>query len=210
MSYLDRNRALLDEVKQRLKLSRTLRGQGSKTLFYSAGKYESDILVESVYVGIKQPRYSGIWPLGPPWRAAAELSIILAIEREYPDMLSKCPVFLGLLNDKNDKPVGLVTEDFSKGGLHKVRDAAEVYTNPKLAIPEIRKLRKLIGNPNVNEDTLGADLIRACFVVNGGIKIGDFDTLPAFFGGEDFSRIRMQLDLEKELDAYSLHLDYDL
>lgn len=205
MVYLATNQARLAEIGQNVTLERgSLLGQKPHTKLTSLGQYRFEGLDSEVYLGLKESK-EDIWT--PKLRLVGELSLMRAIEESFPELVPQLPVVHGLIINDDGRDLGLITEDFSHGGKYDVNEVTDYHPNPAEKVVE--KLRKMIANPDVNEDALYFDLSRACFLVNGEIKLGDLYGLRLFLKGEDFMDKFRIFDLEKELDKYTVTVNWE-
>lgn len=117
MAYLERNAHLIKELDS-LKIERGQeRGKGGNLIFYSLGSYNSTHMDEEVYVGLKQPLKSGERSeANLKDRVIFELAVMQVVSEVFPHWLPRLPLFHGLLVDGENKPLGILTEDFSRNG----------------------------------------------------------------------------------------------
>ena len=167
MTYLSRNKTLLDEIRAGFTLVRgSLIGKSrfSETTFTSLGSYYSSSLEHAVYLGIKET----------PSRLAAgiqdrilarELAILECIYAS--ELGGEIPLVFGHLRTPDNYHLGTLCEDFSEGGRFEVKD-----NHGKLPT----ELRKIF---NATETEMSDDdhLAHASFMVNGKRRLGDFDNL---------------------------------
>lgn len=205
MDYLPRNQEIIDEIGKNLTLERRVRVGSSRSVVTTAvGNYISQIAGNDVYICLKELTGESNWTAEE--RVVAELAIIRGIALHYPALIPKLPLFLGLLVGSDGNKIGIITDDFSKGGQHTVREATDVYANPQSEIPEILLVKQLINNP---EADLDYDLARMCFQVNGEVRLGDFAHLRLYLRPEDrlFGKFGI-FDIERNLGKYMLHANY--
>jgi hypothetical protein len=169
-----------------------------KTVFTSLGSYNSAYLGCNVPVGVKMSLVRE--PFLMIARAPVELAVINAIYERFPSLAEELPLFYGLLY-KGDEFIGILTEDFSDGRRHEVR---EVFSPPHLAYPRHAplELQKLFG-----EETDAIDLASMAFMVDGRRRLGDFDNLP--MPSEFYESIRFP-EIHGLMNRYVLRIDYDI
>ena len=194
MNYLERNQLLIAEIGQNLRLQRgKVIGVGTLSTFRSAGNYRSSLLDDDLYVGLKEiPSIRHALD----FQVALDLALIRAVEQNLPYMLSEFPIFYGLIRDSKGEKIGVVTEDFSKGGRYEVEDMGAYEELP-------RELEKFLEMPITDYP-----LCTTSFLVNGQRRIGDFCIIYLYIHDE-FEKFS-PYDLKKEIDKYTLHIDYDL
>ncbi len=163
-AYLVRNRLAIAEFRDKKVplVCGSIVGRSDRYLFYSAGVVDSTVFGKPIYVGIKRstserPRLRDDLTR---IRFVNELAIISAISHNFPDLTEKLPLFYGLLVDRQGLAAGIVTEDFSEGGLQRVRAGG--------ASPlEVKRL--------FVEGSVDNDYIQNCaYTVNGRTRLGDF------------------------------------
>lgn len=205
--YLERNQRILAEITEAFKTNKLQRGEsvGKGTGFatYPIGGYDSSILGCKLHLCLKEyhkfrKEIKDIWI----YSIARDLSLIRRVEAEVPHLLPEFPVFYGLLQSPGDT-FGVITEDFSKGAQHQVRNVSRSWgmTIKPEEVP--RDLVKL-----VEKDIDDHDLATTCFLVNGQRRIGDFGEMFYDLMFPDFERVFPTEDLEKEFENYIVKLDY--
>ena len=172
MDYLERNRALLEEIRRLCTLRRgELVGESdfSGTRFASLGSYNSGVLDGHLFLGLKE--YSN-----KRWERtsfadsglAHELTIIDAISKST--LRDELPVVFGHLRDKEGKHIGVLCEDFSQGGRYEVKCIS--YRQTELMPRELRKIFGATGFEMDDKDQLEY----VGFMVNGKRRLGDFNS----------------------------------
>jgi hypothetical protein len=206
MNYLERNQQIIAELSQRARLSRgRVLGQSGNSRFTALGSYESDVTGGTVHIGLKQ--YENDFRILRDG-ASEDLSFLRTVSARFPDLVPELPLFTGLLAGMEGKLLGLLIEDFSRGGTSSVREMKDLsYTPEDLPM----ELEELIGpQRNLNE------LARACFLVtdkDGNVhrRIGDFNTIMLWMGlSKRFEVFPMGDLLEEDLDPHTLKIDYPL
>jgi hypothetical protein len=124
MNYLERNKAISEEIKRggielqpRLKVGESRTG----TQFMSLGSYDSDILGNRLHLGLKIPSgtYSRAYNSNSGlvrYRATLELAIISRIADGLPHRADQLPRFYGIALSGYNKARAILTEDLSQGG----------------------------------------------------------------------------------------------
>lgn len=163
MSYLERNRAVVRELR-RLWLPQTDQpvtssSTATKTLFTSMGSFNSPTLGREVFVGMKSYQSPSDTYLILP-RAPEELATITAIAEHLPDYRDLLPQFYVAISNFRGKKVGLLMEDFSEGGKHEVYNSSYVPDG----------VVNLFGKDALEEDFVS----NMAFNVGGELKLGDF------------------------------------
>lgn len=168
--YISRNVAALEEGEaftNPLRLSDMIVGQGSNMYFVPTNPFKLSFQKRLVQTGVKIP-ISDNFTRGQESRFYQALTNMALIHEKSPELRNELPLFYGLLADQNGNSKGIITEDFSLGGAHQVKEYREFsHAN----IPD--GLAKLF-------DPEGFDMSQlehALFYVNGESKIGDLDHL---------------------------------
>lgn len=100
------------------------------------------------------------------------------------------PSFYGLLARSNEEPIGILTEDFSKGGRYSVYN---MHSNENLP----NEIETLVGKP-----IHPVDLATVCFMVNGQRRIGDLEEIRFVLFSTDWKERFSFDDIMKDLDKY--------
>jgi hypothetical protein len=167
MNYLERNALIVAEINQNitseaLTLRKTGKSSfGSSTEFFPVGQYESKILGVELYLGFKKSipgRFLFFYN---------DLGIASAIATQIPELSPEVPVFIASVKNKRGQALGVLTEDFSKGGREEVKALHEALTD--LLPVGIRTLNYL-------DDE---ELAKVAFLVGNEEKrrLGDFNTV---------------------------------
>lgn len=197
MTYLERNQAIIDELRG-VRLERgDIVGSSSSMSFTSAGHYRSSVLGNTLYVGLKEYTDPEKCKSSTEARALLELHCICTVAEQLPHLEVELPVFYGILFDRAGKPLGIVTEDFSKGGKYEVQDMT--YDRPELLPNELGE---------IFPDMDYYELARVCFSVNGQRRLGDFSTSWS----NEFSHKFLMDDVVDQLEEgkHTLRLGYEL
>ncbi len=191
--YRDTNREILAEINRlgsvsvgRIPIGRSERGT---TTVSSLGSFYSAVLGQTAYVALKEYAESSREKDDLELRVACELGVIDLIEKNLPQLISEVPRFHGVLLDAQGKPVGVITEDYSRGGTAPVRD--RIADLPY-------DLQKLMGKPKYPKD-----LETACFLVDEKRRIGDFGV---FTEGTSDEKSRLSGDYIDRMDAYTVRV----
>lgn len=184
--YIAQNREILDEVSA---IARPLRvdgkdvGASDKMCFVASGTFQSPSH-GLIYAGLKMPLSGDFTDQNVDgfYRALTNMALI---HQAHPEIANQLPLFYGLLVDPSNKPRAIITQDFSEGAQHEVRDYRNV---PHANIPD--GLVDLF-------DPFGRDMLqleRALFYVNGERKIGDLDHLfPKEKYKQDWDKVRAEV-----------------
>ncbi len=163
-AYLERNKLVLSELRDKniSFVCQDIVGQSSWQVFYTAGVVDSSVLGKPIHIGIKRRSTEFRDSTGylTKERFVNELAILSAISNGFPGLSESLPEFYGMLVNRQGIAVGIITEDFSEGGLHKVREGG---FSPY-------KVRSLFVEGSVNDDYIQ----RSAFTVNGKTRLGDF------------------------------------
>ncbi len=193
MSYLERNAELIAEVGQNLRLKRDeVVGSSGQTTVYVSGSYHSSILGHELFVGIKQCT-------SPDMQVAIALSFISVVTEKMPELASELPLFCGLVVGRVNKPLVVITEDFSEGNKHRVFGCS-----PRDILPV--ELSHVFEGQSIHP----FELRHLCFMVNGRRRMGDFNSIMGDLPSKDKFRIFPIVDLYKGLGRFTLKVDYDL
>ena len=196
--YRETNRQILEEVARlsSLKIGPIIGENASgKTTVKSLGKFYSNVLGDDLYVGLKE---YGIIPENTRasslnMRVACELGVIDLVEKDLPDLIKEFPLFHGLLLDTNKKPIGVITEDYSKAGTISVNNVGEENRD---VLPY--EIQKLLGKPKYPED-----LATTCFIVDERRRIGDFGE---FTMGNVMEIMKLSKDYINKIKKYSVQV----
>lgn len=189
MGYLERNQRLLTEVQANAQLSRVkvIADENSSAMFTALGRYRSSELGKLVHLGLKefenQARYI-------EERMTGELVVIQAITEGLPNLLTQLPLLHGLLVDQKGEPIGIVTEDFSKGGRLAVEPERSDYLD----------LKHFLDNPEGFE----MDYTRMAFRVGRQRRLGDFWVSSP--NGDKYWDLLNQL--QQDILRYTVRLNY--
>ena len=162
--YRDTNRQILDEINRLNSLKPGIvvgRNQSGKTTVTSLGKFYSEVTGRDLDIGLKE--YSRIRGDVLNIQVATELGLIDLVEEHLPHLIKEFPLFHGVFLDGNGRPMGVVTEDYSKNGTVPVKS---VGWNREVLPYEIQRL---VDRPKDLDD-----LATTCFLVDGKRRIGDF------------------------------------
>lgn len=196
-SYLERNGLFISELREQnfTFVCQQVVGQSTREVFYTAGIFDSAILRKPIHIGIKKrgAEFSDLGGDLTRLRFENELAIISAISENFPELAEKLPLFMGLLVNRQGVAVGIVTEDFSAGGMHRVREGgASPY-----------KVRSLFVEGSLPDDHIQ----RSAFTVNGKTRLGDF----WYFGNskdEEENAKRVGVDkIQQRIADFTLEVD---
>ena len=183
--YQDTNKQILEEITRLNSLSPghiAGRNESGKTTVTSFGKFYSNVMGQELHIGLKE--YAGTSRDTLNMKVACELGLIDLVERNLPDFINEFPKFHGVLLDAHGKPVGVITEDYSRNGTTLVNS---VGWNKSVLPYEIQKL---MGRPTDLDD-----LATTCFLVDGKRRIGDFGE---FTMGTANEKLKLARDALKE------------
>src|SRR3989338_2811775 len=183
MSYLHRNRRLIEEIRQ-IPLKRgALVGKSkvSNTTFTAVGSYKSEVLGRELFLGVKeyQEKFNVYF-----WNAILpeELAILERISKS--SLGEEIPVVYGHLRDREDRHIGVLCEDFSQGRRFEVR---EISPHSKSNIPI--ELRETFGATRYEMDDVDI-LSYVGFMVNGQRRLGDFNSLLSESSGRLIKQLK--------------------
>ena len=167
MDYLERNAKLLSEIHSTVGLGpRRLVDQGKSHRVSSIGSFHSITLDTQVFVALREP-------LGERSVDASfysDLTAICWIYDNFSELRGELPLFYGISTDAHGRK-GFITEDYSKNKVHPVEDVSEIgIWRWQELIP-----KQLLIGPLSEVDPY--DLAKACFMVDGRRRMGDFDSL---------------------------------
>ncbi len=204
MDYLGRNRLVIAEIGQNLRLERGYEvRRGSGSIFTAVGHYRSKVLGNDVYVGLKERKKFRGDVLRFP--TARDLSLLRAIEQKLPHLLQEFPLFYGLLVDSTGEEVGVICEDFSQGGKYEVNEVTRSWRIPVRDDEIPKELERLKGRKIDNHD-----LATMCFLVDGRRRIGDFVEVFSGLSISEMEEIFPTSDLSKQLRKYTLRVKYNI
>ena len=152
------------------------------------GKFYSNVMGQELHIGLKE--YAGVSGDTLNMRVACELGLIDLVERNLPEFVDEFPQFHGVLLDANGKPIGVITEDYSK---NRTLPVHSVEWN-RVALPY--EIQKLMGKPTDLDD-----LATTCFLVGEKRRIGDFGEFIMGTANEKLELARAYLE---NMDAYSV------
>jgi hypothetical protein len=201
MDYLQRNRALIREMRQHMRFQRgEVIGRGSHATFTAAGHYGSSLLGEVVYVGVKEIKLDGI---ALRLRTARELSILRKVEEKTPHLLPEFPIVYGLLADSPGRELAVFCEDFSQGGRYDIEPILQSWSQ-YISDEEVPKdLEKVKGSEIDNRD-----LATTCFMVNGKRRIGDFGEIRGIMRLQEADKVFPIDAIWKQMWRYTIRLTY--
>ena len=189
--YRDINKQILEELTglNSLRVGHVVgKNESGKTTVTSFGKFYSNVMGQELHIGLKE--YAGVSGDTLNMRVACELGLIDLVERNLPEVIDEFPQFHGVLLDANRKPIGVITEDYSKNGTIPVNS---VGWNRKVLPYEVQTL---MGKPTDLDD-----LATTCFLVGEKRRIGDFGE---FIMGTANEKLRLSRDYLDIMDAYSV------
>jgi hypothetical protein len=189
--YRDTNRQILEEINRLNSLkSGTVIGknQSGKTTVTTLGKFYSEVAGRDLDIGLKE--YSGSQGDVLNIKVATELGLIDLVEENFPSLVQEFPLFHGVFLDGNGKPIGVVTEDYSKNGTFPVES---VGWNRDVLPYEIQGL---MDRPKDLDD-----LATTCFLVDGKRRIGDFGE---FTMGSAKEKLELGKNYLDTMDIYSV------
>ena|SRR3989344_863078 len=199
MDYLDRNAEIFKEIREsRLELTRFLSvsNKARTTNSTSLGCYRSELIGRGVCILLKEKL--GDSEIIVNSRIESELPVICTIYEKIPELREELPLFYGLLRGKDEKLIGIITEDFSKAGIYPVR---EIEIGDKNNLPYwLNRLSK----KRIDE----TELSRVGFMVDGQRRLGDFDTISI---KKSNSSEKFSIDsILKRVNEFTLRINYEL
>ena len=133
--YKDNNRLIFEEIAKQNSLKRgevVGKNNSGITTVTSLGSFYSSILNSEIYVALKE--YGDMKRKFLNRSVARELGLFDLIEKELPNRMVEFPQFHGVLINSNKEALGVLTEDFSKGGTTLVKNVSEYKTAKVKAI----------------------------------------------------------------------------
>jgi hypothetical protein len=191
--HRDTNRQILEEINRlnSLKSGTVIgRNQSGKTTVTYLGKFHSEAVGRDLDIGLKE--YSSKTEDVLNIQVATELGLIDLVEKNFPHLVGEFPLFHGVFLDENGKPIGVVTEDYSKNGTVPVRS---VGWNRDVLPYEIQGL---VDRPKDLDD-----LATTSFLVDGKRRIGDFGEFT--FGDVEY-KLKLAENYLDTMDAYSVRV----
>ncbi len=188
LMYVERNLRIIDELNTKTKsgdmvLSRKGEvARSTNTRFTSVGSMQSVEIGGELHLGLKErnPKINMVEFL-------RELLVVGAIADKIPDLSSEVPIFYAFLEGIDGNNLGVLTEDFTKGGTDLVLEVHE--ETPQLAelIPDLS---------DVIPRVFKQDLVHAMFLVgnNRTRRLGDFNTI---LSGMSRAEVRKQFPVEE-------------
>lgn len=183
MSWSENNQRILREIESSHTFRCTGEAQGGNSnRFVFTGSFDSRS--RRIWTGLKLPRVNKSASLLEQ-RAAHELTIFRIISEEQPWLIPTLPLFYGLVK-KDDEPVAIVMEDYTKGSKNSLR--------PVLDLPgELVEYGIRFG--------LRSDLGQiAVATPNNRLRLMDF--YPGFFTEDNDYRTKM--NIYEQLDLYTI------
>jgi hypothetical protein len=210
-AYTLRNQAILAEINTGLRLSRGLEVRSPNqwadhhynTRFYPVGSYYSTVLARELHIGLKEFEYSSA-----DTRALFDLAVARVVYCRFPALGDEVTAFVGLLN-KQGNNIGVIIEDFSRGG----RDPVYEMTNHESDQFEAWELPEELRQFGSRKKPLtDHDLARAFFLVNGQRKLGDLKKLLTELVPKEVNQDFPIDDLvsSEAQEKYTLKIDYDI
>lgn len=206
MNYLERNAAIIAEIRDQSLVRGKMVGHSNKTATTSVGSYISTVIEAPLYVALKET----FGPMDTPKeRVSWDLAFATLIYDNIPALQPELPLFIGLATDKSGQAIGQLTEDFTKGGRHLITDIFTAQVT-KIGSPP-QDLKELIGGehnglPHLIEDSELAHMFFNILIDTGYSKrrIGDFDsawTYMSFWGNPPRD---LCTQIQRDLDQYTL------
>ncbi|HVF68930.1 MAG TPA: hypothetical protein VNA13_00010 [Xanthomonadales bacterium] len=181
MGYLERNATIISEINAKTASGEViLRGpkaevtaRGNMAIFSPIGHVPSDVLGSDLHLGVKRYHRRGSEFGNDQYRDAlvSDLARVSGIADKIPSLTREVPVVFGLIATRDGSVVGILVEDFSRGGSVNVTSVSEMSGRQLGVIPY--ELRELI--PGLDEE----DLANAIFLVGDEQerRLGDFNQL---------------------------------
>ncbi len=197
MDYLERNRRLIEEIRDVPLAKGKLIGESRKTTFHTLGVYDSVVLGQPFHLGLKTTRFerkneNDFLEL----RFLSDLAVIRAISIQHPHLTEELSPCNALLRDSTGSITGSIMEDFSQGATYPVR---ELYDWQLELLPiELRQFVSRIPDE---------ELARIGFMVNGKRRLCDFDTMLVSLPFSQRTEVFPNDDLEATLDQYTIIRD---
>lgn len=204
MNYLERNKAIVAELKGIDINPGKVKDSGWGMNFVSCGSHLSMVLKEPLFLGLKRatPNISG---RDIRDRFVFELGVVQAIASNLPHKLRELPAFMALVNGHRGDVIGILTEDFSKNSEFTVRSGGH--------IPD--SIRPLFVPDSIDDDFFQA----VSFVVEKKVPFGEgtktvynehvlgdfYPLIKAEY--RDLHKVKFQEpEIEEELDQHTIVL----
>ena len=183
MSWSENNQRILREIESSHTFRCTGEAQGGNSnRFVFTGSFDSR--TRRLWTGLKLPSMNRSASLLEQ-RAAHELTIFRIISEEQPWLIPAFPLFYGLVK-KDDEPVAIVMEDYTRGGKNSLK--------PVLDLPgELVEYGFRFGL----RSALGQIAVRT---PNKRLRLMDF--YPGFFTEDN--DYRTQMEIQEQLDLYTI------
>jgi hypothetical protein len=193
MNYLERNRALIGEIRQNLalRIGNVVGRSDTGTIVYSLGHYRSGILGRELHLVFKDKE--GVRSV-VNHVVAKDLALFRFIEERFPHLLLEFPVVYGMMLTAREEKFGILCEDFSEGGKYNIFQMTEGDDLPMELID--------ISEKRISKENLAT----ACFSVNGRRRIGDFEE---FYGNLSLIKLEELLqyrDIYRAIEGVTLKL----
>lgn len=163
MYYLARNKEVVAEARELFYPRRGIKVGDTSSAgisFATLGSFPSAVLGREIFLGIKEYRNYISNILRIEQRALLELATIATIAEHIIDIRDDLPGFYALLRGAEDRPIGILMEDFSEDG--RLRVTSEDF------IP--KKIISLFGEDILDEGSVH----HTGFYVEGRVRYGDF------------------------------------
>ena len=200
--YLERNKALIDEIGRlkSLRRGKVIGKSSSGTTTTNLGSYESSYLEKTVYLAVKQnPNFNY------EDRVAWDLAIIVAIADKCPKLYPELPIVYGILRNGQGKDIGVLTEDFSEGG--KFPPEGVTKRGFMMIFPGApHELKGIVVNHNIDD----YDLASSAFLVNGQRRLGDFNNLKQGLEVNELLARFPFAEISGNLSEHRVTIDYEI
>lgn len=203
--YLERNAEIIGEINKTQSLIRGKEvGASSKTTTTSVSYYESVVVGAPLHMVLKES-FSNRNPLE---RVTHNLAFAALIYDQTPSLREELPLFIGLAIDKIGKPIGELTEDFTRGGQYRIRDLFKDEVARMGSAPQ--DLRMLIGGEYKGSPCLLSDAEMAHMFFEVWTedvyqrRLGDFDTAWGHMSGFGNPPLDLLDTVTREINRYTV------
>lgn len=193
--YRDTNHQILEEINNLdfLREGKKIgENDSGRTTVISIGKFYSETLGRELDIALK--KYSNKHGDVLDFHVAQELGMIDLIEENLPQLVVEFPIFHGVCLDTNGQQIGVITEDYSCGGIIPVRSFFGLSGEE---LPY--EIQEIIGKKDKD------DLATVFFLANGKRRIGDFGELTE---GTLDEKIALSENYLENMEKYSVKLSF--
>jgi|SRR3989344_1854397 len=195
MNYLERNKALIEEIRNchELKIgkeiSRSEADSGMGAIVYSLGNYASRILNNELHLILKDKE-----TIRPSLErfVSRDLGLFRVIESRFLHLLPEFPIVYGMVLDADGQNFGFLSEDFTEGGKYEIKPE---YMDAPF------ELANAFGH-TIDE----TELATTSFCVNGKRRIGDFGEFYSGLSIRKWDEIIPARDISQNIQDFTVRL----